>query len=157
MSHRAARQRGFTLVEMMVGMALFTVITVAMVGTFLIGTRTLTSEARQIAADTAVSHASFGLTRDLQTANAVVTGTISASPLSWTYGSPAITVTYSVNSNNDLIRTVASSAQVAARGITTVTISATPGSCYMTAAIQPSASGAASVTLNVSNRAAGCY
>jgi len=157
MSRRAAGQRGFTLVEMMLGMALFTVITVAMVGTFLIGTRTLTNEARQIAADTAVSHASFSLTRDLASATTVPTGTIAAgSTVTLTYGSPAVTVVYSVNGNNDLIRTAAGSAQVAARGIASVAISVT-GACYMTARIQPSAAGVASADLNVSNRAAGCY
>ncbi len=157
MSRRAARQRGFTLVEMMVGMALFTVITIAMGGTFLVGTRAITNEARQIAADTAVSHASFTLVRDLASATTVPTGTIAAgSPLTLTYGTPLVTVVYSVDANNNLIRTAAGSAQVAARGITRVTISVT-GTCYMTAAIQPSAAGAASVNLNVSNRPAGCF
>ncbi|MDQ6883317.1 MAG: prepilin-type N-terminal cleavage/methylation domain-containing protein [Candidatus Dormibacteraeota bacterium] len=156
MSRRKAGQGGFTLVELMIGMALFTVITIAMGGTFLIGTRTLTNEARQIAADTAVSHASFTLTRDLASATTIPTGTIAAgSTVAFTYGSPAVTVRYSIDSSSSLIRTVAGSAQVAARGITSVVITAT--GCYETATIQPSAAGAASVTLNVSNRPAGCF
>lgn len=156
MSRRKAGQRGFTLIELMIGMALFSVITIAMAGTFLIGTRTLTNEAREIAADTAVSHASFTLTRDLASATTVPTGTIAAgSTVTLAYGSPAVTVVYSINSGNDLIRTVAGSAHVAARGITSVVITAT--ACYETATIQPSAAGAASVALNVSNRPAGCF
>ncbi|MDQ6710005.1 MAG: prepilin-type N-terminal cleavage/methylation domain-containing protein [Candidatus Dormibacteraeota bacterium] len=156
MSRRNASQRGFTLVELMIGMALFTVITIAMAGTFLIGTRTLTNEARKIAADTAVSHASFTLTRDLASATTVPTGTIAAgSTVTLTYGSPAVTVVYSVDSSSSLIRTVGGSALVAARGITSVVITAT--GCYETASIQPSATGAASVALNVSNRPGGCF
>ncbi|MEO6798132.1 MAG: prepilin-type N-terminal cleavage/methylation domain-containing protein [Candidatus Dormibacter sp.] len=156
MSRRKAAQRGFTLVEMMVGMALLSVITFAMVGTFLVGTRSLTNEARLIAADTAVSHASFTLTRDLASATTVPTGTIAAgSTVTLTYGTPAVTVVYSVNTNNDLIRTAGGSASVAARGITSVVITAT--GCYETATIQPSATGATSVVLNVSNRPAGCF
>lgn len=158
MSRWAAAQRGFTIVEAMVGMALFTVITVAMVGTFLVGTRTLTNEARLIAADTAVSHASFSLTRDLASATTIPTGTIAAgSTVTLSYGSPPVTVVYSIDGSNALIRTAAGSAQVAARGITSVVLTVPPASCYETATIQPSAAGVASVTLNVSNRPGGCF
>ena len=151
-SHKKA---AFTLVEAMVGMALLTLITLALAGTFLVASRTLSNEARIISADTAVSHATFSLTRDLATATTVPAGTISsAGTLTLTYGSPSVTVVYSVDSNNELIRKLNGSAQVAARGITRIVIGVT--GCYATATIQPSASGAAAVTLNVSNRPAGC-
>jgi hypothetical protein len=54
-----------------------------------------------------------------------------------------------------LIRTVSGSAQVAARGITSVTIAVT--GCYATVTILPSAVGATASTLNVSNRPGGCF
>lgn len=152
---RSRGEGGFTLVEAMLGMAILGVITVAMAGTFLVGSRSLTNEARILSADTAVSHASFTLTRDLNSATTVPTGTIStASSVTLHYGSPQITVVYSIDANNELIRTVGVSAQVAARGITSVGITA--AGCYATATIQPSATGAAAVTLNVGNRPAGC-
>ena len=53
-------QRGFTLVEAMVGVAIFTVLTLAMAGTFLVGYRAISNEARVIAADTAVRSAYLG-------------------------------------------------------------------------------------------------
>jgi len=158
--NRVARQRGFTLVEMLLGITIFSIVSVAMAGTFLVGSRTVSNEARIIAADTAVSNASVWLVRDLNSANAIPAGPITISagnPLTLTYGSPpAVTVVYSVNANRDLLRTVNSGTpQVAARGITSVGIAA-PG-CYATVTILPSASGATAVTLNVSNRPGGCF
>ena len=158
MTDRQHRKQGFTLVEIMVGMALVTIMTLALASTFLVASRSLTNEARIISADTAVSHASFSLSRDLASAATIPIGTVSAAPasnLTLNYGSPPVSVTYSVDANSELIRTVNGVAGVAARGITSVTISA-PG-CYSTVTIQPSAVGAAAVTLNVSNRPGGCY
>jgi prepilin-type N-terminal cleavage/methylation domain-containing protein len=151
-------QRGFTLVEMMVGMAILSVIAVAMAGTFLVANRAVSGEARVIAADEAISGASLWLTRDLNSANALPAGTVTISagnPLTLSYGSPAVTLVYSVDSNHDLLRTVNGTATTAARGITSVTITA-PG-CYATVTIQPSATGAAAATFNVGNRPGGCW
>lgn len=151
-------QRGFTLVEMMVGLAILSIVTVAMAGTFLVANRAVSNEARVIAADEAVSGASVWLTRDLNAANALPAGpvTISAgNPLTLFYGSPAVPVVYSVDNNHDLVRTVSGAAGTAARGITSVTITA-PG-CYATVIIQPSATGATAATFNVSNRPGGCW
>lgn len=151
-------ERGFTLVEMMVGLAILSLITVAMAGTFLVGYRAVSGEARAIAADEAVSGASVWLTRDLNSANALPAGpvTISAgNPLTLSYGSPAVSLVYSVDTNNDLVRTVNGTAGTAARDITSVTI--TPAGCYATVSIQPSATGAAAATFNVSNRPGGCW
>jgi hypothetical protein len=64
-------------------------------------------------------------------------------------------VVYSVDASRNLIRTVNGTAQVAARGITSVTIAVT--GCYTTITIQPSAVGATASTLNVSNRPGGCF
>lgn len=153
---RGARQRGFTLVEALVGTALFSIVALVMASTFLVGYRTINNEARLIGADTAVSNASLSLVRDLNSANAIPIGTInSLNTLTLTYGSPAVTVVYSIDANRNLIRTVNGSAQVAARGITSVAIAAP--TCYATITIQPSAVGAAAVTLNVSNRPGGCF
>jgi len=150
------RQQGFTLVEAMVGTVLLTMITVAMAGTFLVAYRTLTNEARVVAADTAASHASFTLTRDLASATTVPTGTVSSSStVTLTYGAPLASVVYSLNANNELIRTVNGSPQVAARDVTSVVMTAT--GCYATATIQPSATSAAAFSLNVANRPGGCF
>ena len=139
-------QRGFTLVEVMVSIAIFTIVSLAMAGTFLVGYRAISNEARVIAADTAVSDASLSLIRDLNSAIPLPSGTIdSSSSVTLTYGSPQVSVRYSLDANRN---------QAAARGITRVTISWV--GCYGTVTILPSATGAATVVLNVSNRPGGC-
>jgi type II secretory pathway pseudopilin PulG len=156
MSRPRSRQRGFTLVEAVVGLGILTIVTLAMAGTFLVGYQAVTKEANVISADTAISHASITLTRDLESAGAIPTGTISSgNTLTLTYGSPSVTVVYSITANRDLIRTAGGVARVAARGMTSVVISA--AGCYATLTLQPSATGAAAATLNVSNRIAGCF
>ena len=151
------RQQGFTLVEVMVAVAVFSVVSLAMAGTFLVGYRAIQNEARVIAADTAVSDASLSLTRDLNSASPLPTGTIDATnTVTITYGSPAVNVVYSVDSNRNLIRTVNGSGQAAARGITRLMINSWVG-CYGSVSILPSAAGAVAVTLNVSNRPGGCF
>jgi prepilin-type N-terminal cleavage/methylation domain-containing protein len=156
MSRPRSSQQGFTLVEAIISMAILTIATVAMGGTFLVGYHAVTKEANVISADTAISHASLTLTKDLESAAAIPIGTInSGNTLTLTYGSPAVTVVYSITANHDLIRTAGGVARVAARGMTSVVISA--AGCYATLTLQPSATGAAAVTLNLSNRIAGCF
>jgi hypothetical protein len=142
---------------MLVGLTLLSVVTIAMAGTFLVASRAVSNEARTIAADEAVSGASLWLTRDLNSAIALPAGTarLGNPPVTLTYGSPVVTVTYSVNNRNDLIRTVNGSARTAARGVTSVVFGA--AGCYATVTIQPSATGAAAATFNVSNRPGGCW
>jgi prepilin-type N-terminal cleavage/methylation domain-containing protein len=155
-SRRRSRQRGFTLVEAIVAMAILSIATVVMAGTFLVGYSAVTKEAGVISADTAISQAGIVLTRDLESAAAIPTGTInSGNTLTLTYGSPSVTVVYSITANHDLIRTAGGVARVAARGMTSVVISAV--GCYATLTLQPSATGAAAATLNLSNRVAGCF
>jgi prepilin-type N-terminal cleavage/methylation domain-containing protein len=151
------RQRGFTLVEMMVALAILSIVTIAMAGTFLVASRAVSNEARTISADEAVSGASLWLTRDLNSAAALPVGTVGLGnpPVTLQYGSPAVIVAYSVNTNNDLVRTVNGVATTAARGITSVTVTA--AGCYATVTIQPSATGATAATFNVSNRPGGCW
>jgi prepilin-type N-terminal cleavage/methylation domain-containing protein len=150
------RQKGFTLVEAMVGLAIFAVVSVVMASTFLVGYKTITNESRIIAADNAVSEASLSLVRDLNSADALVAGPInSGNTLTLTNGSGATTIVYSVDANRNLIRTANGTAQVAARGINSVTIAV--AGCYATVTIQPSATGATALPLNVSNRPAGCF
>jgi prepilin-type N-terminal cleavage/methylation domain-containing protein len=154
---KRAQQRGFTLVEMMVSLAILAIVTIVMASTFLVGYKTISNEARVIAANTAVSDASMPLLRDLNSANVLPAGTItSGSPaLSFTYGSPAVTVTYTIDGNNNLIRSTSAGSAVAGRGISSLAISVS--GCYATLTIQPSASGASSQTLNISNRPGGCF
>ncbi len=153
---RRRHQAGFTLVEMIVAMLLMTVVSLALAGTFIVGYRTISQEARQIAADTAISSATLSLTRDLQSAAAVPTGTITpgVNTLAFTVGSPPVAVGYTIDANQNLIRTVGGQAFVAARGMSSVAIAL--AGCYSTVTLQPSAAGAAAQTLNVSNRPGGC-
>jgi prepilin-type N-terminal cleavage/methylation domain-containing protein len=152
----ATRQQGFTLVEALIGITVLSIVVLVMASTFLVGARAISNEARVIAADTATSDASLSLVRDLNSAVVVTAGTINAAtPMTLTYGSVPTTVVYSVDGNRNLIRTVNGTAQVAARGITSVTIAIT--GCYATVTIQPSAVGANASTLNVSNRPGGCF
>ena len=155
---RSARQRGFTVIEAMIGVLLMAILSLAMVGTFAVGYRTLSQEARQIAADNAVNGADMALTRDLNMATVLPTGTIGGgSTVSFNYGAPASNaVVYSIDGSKNLIRTLNGTAQVVSRGMNTVTISAPAGSCYATVILQPSAVGAAAQTLNVGNRPGGC-
>ena len=158
MNRRQSFQQGFTLVEAIVAMAILTIAAVAMAGTFLVADQAITKEASIISADTAVSYAGISLTRDLESAASIPTGTISSVPVSTltlTYGSPSVTVVYSITANHDLVRTAGGVARVAARGMTSVVISAV--GCYATLTLQPSATGAAAATLNLSNRIAGCF
>jgi len=152
------RQEGFTIIEALIGITILSIVTLVMGSTFLVGVRAISNEARIIAADNATSDASLSLVRDLNSANALPGGPVtinSVSSVTLTYGSPAATVVYSVDANSNLIRTVGLSAQVAARGITSVVIA--PGGCYVTVTIQPSAVGATASTVNVSNRPGGCF
>jgi hypothetical protein len=153
---RATQQRGYTIVEALIGITILSIVTLVMASTFLVGVRAISNEARIIAADNASSDASLSLVRDLNSAVMVTAGTINAAtPMTLTYGSAPTTVVYSVDANRNLIRTVNGTAQVAARGVTSVTIAVT--GCYATVTIQPSAVGSVAATLNVSNRPGGCF
>jgi prepilin-type N-terminal cleavage/methylation domain-containing protein len=152
-------QQGFTLVEMMVSVTILALLTVAMAGTFLVGLRAIGNEARVIAADTAVSEASLWLTRDLNS-EATTLGcpcTIQAGspPMALMYGLPPGTlVVYRIDASQNLIRNINGNDEVAARGVTRVSISWV--GCYGTVSILPSATGSVAVILNVSNRPGGC-
>lgn len=163
MSRRARRQSGLSLVEMMVGLVLMTVVSLTLAGATVVGYRTFTVETRQIATGKAVSGASLTLVRDLSSATAFTIGTITRNNVGSfqvTYGSPAITVTYRIDAANNLTRTAGGSTSVAARGMQSVTIArAANPVCDITVTIRPSAVGAAAVTLRVSQRvgARGCF
>ena len=163
MTAQRRRQSGFTLVEVLVGLLVGTVVSLALVSAFLLGYRTISQEARQISADQAVSSASLTLLRDLTSATTISTGTITAGggqSLTVTFGAaPATTVTYSIDARNTLIRTVAGTQRVAARGMARVVIAPPGPACYYTVTLTPSAAGAVAVTLNASTRVGpqGCY
>src|SRR5260370_159501 len=120
--------------------------------------RVLSNASRASAADEAISGASLWLTRDLNSAAALPAGMVRVGNPQMTlqYGSPPVIVAYSVNTNNDLVRTVNGVDTTAARGITSVTIMAAAG-CYATVTIQPSATGATAATFHVGNRPGGCW
>ena len=163
MSAGQHRQAGFTLVEMMVGTLVGTAVSIALASAFLLGYRTISQEARQIAADQAISTASLPMVRDLTSATTISQGTITAGsvpPLTITYGAaPVTTVTYRIDARNNLIRTVGGVSTVAARGMARVRIAPPAPACYYTVTLTPSVVGAVAVTLNVSTRVGpqGCY
>jgi prepilin-type N-terminal cleavage/methylation domain-containing protein len=162
---RRHQQAGFTLVEVMVGVMVGTAVSLVLASAFLLGYRTISREARQIAGDQAVSGASLSMVRDLTSATTISTGTITAGGGTFftiTYGSaPVITIRYQIDARNNLIRTVVGGgSSVAARGMQSITIGAPPNPpCYYTLTIRPSAVGAAAVSLNVSRRTGpqGCF
>jgi prepilin-type N-terminal cleavage/methylation domain-containing protein len=159
---RQNRQAGFSLVEVMVGVLMMSILAVALGGAFLVGYRTISTEARQISADQAVSNASLSLLRDFTSATTITSGTITSGvgTLTVTFGNPVTTVRYTIDATNNLIRTVVGGAStVAARGMQRVVVAAPVPPCYYTLTLTPSAVGAAAVTLNVSRRTGpqGCY
>src|SRR6202162_6362647 len=103
---RATRQRGYTIVEALIGITILSIVTLVMASTFLVVIRAIRNEARVIAADNATADTSLSLVRDLNSAVAVAAGTINAAtPMTLTYGSAPTTVVYSVDGNRKLIRT----------------------------------------------------
>lgn len=156
-------QAGFSLLEMMVGLALMTVVSLALAGATVVGYRAFTVETRQIAAGKAVSGASLTLVRDLSSATTFTTGTVARNTgmLQMTYGiPPATVVTYRIDAADNLTRTTGGSTSVAARGMQSLTIArAANPVCDITVTIRPSAVGAAAVTLRVSQRVGtrGCF
>lgn len=162
MTSRQQHQAGFTLVEVMVVMLITSIVAIALAGGFLVGYRTISTEARQISADQAVSSASLPMLRDFTSATTISTGTITpgAGTLTITYGNPVTTVRYTIDARNNLIRTVGAVSTVAARGMQRVFVAAPPvPPCYYTLTLTPSAVGAAAVTLNLSQRIGpqGCF
>jgi len=151
-----------------VALLILTLLAVALGGTFLVGYKTLTREARQIAGDTAVSSASLTLLRDLSSSSITspLPDTISpgAGTLTLTDGptSGAATVTYTIDANNNLIRTLSGASTgsfTAARGIQLVTVSSGTPACRLSVSLTPSAVGASTQTLTVDQRVgtAGCF
>jgi prepilin-type N-terminal cleavage/methylation domain-containing protein len=159
-AERGHRQAGFTLIEVMVSLMIAAIVSIALSGGYLVGYRTISTEARQLAADQAVSAASLSLTRDLSSATTIGTGSITPGPttLVVTYGLPATTVTYRIDAGNNLTRTVGGVTKVAARGMQSVTIAAGAPSCTYTVTLLPAAVGAIAAPLTVTRRvgAAGC-
>jgi Tfp pilus assembly protein PilV len=162
-SRSGKRQAGFSLVEMMLGLVLTTVVSLTLAGATVVAYRTFTTETRQIAAGKAVSGATLTLVRDLSSATTLTTGTITPNTgtLQVTYGVPPATVViYRIDAGNNLTRTTGGSTSVAARGMQSVTITrAVNPVCAITVTIQPSAVGAAAVTLLTSQRVGtqGCF
>ncbi len=159
-------QAGFTIIEALVGLAVITIIGLALGSTFLVGYTALNREARQLGAGTAAANASLTLTRDLSSSTISsglgVTITAGSGSLSLTYGSPATNVTYTIDANNNLIRTLSggsSGSFVAARGVIQLTVSAGTPACVVNVSLLPSAVGATSQSLTVSRRigASGCF
>lgn len=162
MTVRQRRQAGFTLVELVVGMLIGTIVSLALASAFLVGYRTISTEARQIGADEAVSLASMSLVRDFTSATSITTGTITsgAGNITVTYGNPVTTIRYTIDAKNNLIRRVVGGAStVAARGMQRVVVAAPVPPCYYTLTLTPSTVGAAAVTLNLSRRTGpqGCF
>ncbi|TMD15083.1 MAG: prepilin-type N-terminal cleavage/methylation domain-containing protein [Chloroflexi bacterium] len=154
-------QRGFTLVELLVGLALSSVVALVLAQTFLVGYQVLTAESRAIAGDQAISSASLSLTRDLSSGKTTsvlpLTLTPGSGALLVVYGSPPVTVTYAIDASANLIRTAGGASTVSSRGLQRLDLSAGLPLCYLNLSLTPSASGAAAQTLRVGERTLGCF
>ena len=161
MSPRAGRQRGFTLVELLVALALTSLVALVLAQTFLVGYQVLTTESRAIAADTAISSATLTLTRDLSSGTVTSalpdTLTPSSGTLTVSYGNPPVAVTYRVDAAHNLVRTVAGVSTVSSRGMGRVVITAGAPACFLSVSLTPSAAGAAAQTLRIGQRPLGCF
>ncbi len=160
------RQAGFTVVEAMVSLAVLSIMAVALGGTFLVAFTSLSREASQIAAGTAVSAASLALTRDLSSSTVTSalpdTLTVGSGTLVLTAGPPGATTTatYTIDANSNLVRTLSGAASgsfTAARGVKTLTVSSGIPACQLTVSLLPSATGATAQALTVSQRTQGCF
>lgn len=154
-------QRGFTLVELLVVLALTSLVALVLAQTFLVGYQVLTAESRAIAGDQAISSASLSLTRDLSSGKTTSVLPLTLAPSSGTlvvvYGNPPVTVTYSIDASNNLIRTVGGASTVSSRGLKRLDVSAGAPICYLSLTLTPSAAGAAAQTLRVGERTLGCF
>ena len=164
---RRTRRAGFTLVEMLISLAIMSIVGVVLAETFVVGYTTLSTESRQLAADNTASDASLWLTRDVDSSTIVSVLPVTLTPGSATtivlnYGAaPGTTVTYSIDSKGNLLRAVSGgNTGVAARGVASLKLALTGvGSpvCDLTAAITPAATGAGPRTLQLGQRVAGCF
>jgi len=151
---------GFTIIEAAIGLLVLALITGALASTFLVGYSVISKEANQISADSALSSASLPLLRDLSSS----TTTVYAGPLTpgsnslvVTAGLPPTTVTYQIDAQGNLTRSVAGGAtSVAARGLQTLAL--TTAGCQLTLTLTPKAIAVAQ-TLRVTQRtgATGCF
>jgi prepilin-type N-terminal cleavage/methylation domain-containing protein len=160
---RRRRQRGFTLVEAIIAIAISSLIMVALGGSFAVGYRIISTEASTIYADTAVSQSTVNLLRDLASATTVapVPGTLTAGAgtVTVTYGSPAVTAIYTIDATGTLLRASGGRTTAAARGLRSLVFSQGAAACLLVVSISPSAAGAPTQTLDVALRpgATGCF
>ena len=161
MRPRPGGQRGFTLVELLVALALTSLVALVLAQTFLVGYTVLTTESRAIAADTAISSATLTLTRDLSsgTVSSALPDTLApaSGSLSLSYGNPAVSVTYRIDAARNLVRTVAGVSTVSSRGLRQVVVTQAAPACFLSVSLTPSATGAAAQTMRIGPRALGCF
>jgi prepilin-type N-terminal cleavage/methylation domain-containing protein len=161
MSRNRRRQAGFTLVELLVSLALSAMVALVLAQTFLVGYQALTAESRAVAGDQAISSASLSLTRDLSSGKTTsvlpLTLTPSSGSMVVVYGSTPTTATYTIDASNNLIRSSGGTSTVAARGLKRLDLSAGVPLCYLSLTLTPSTTGAAAQTLQVSERSLGCF
>jgi prepilin-type N-terminal cleavage/methylation domain-containing protein len=161
MSARTGRQGGFTLVELLVAIALSALVALVLAQTFLVGYGVLTAESRALAGDTAISTATLSLTRDLSsgTVSSALPDSLTAGSgtLSLSYGNPAVTVSYSIDAAGNLIRSVAGVSSVSSRGLQQLLVTAGTPACFLSVTLTPSAVGATPQTVQIGQRPQGCF
>jgi prepilin-type N-terminal cleavage/methylation domain-containing protein len=164
---RRRGQAGFTLTELMIGVAVMAVVSISLGGTFEVGYQTLSQEGRKIAADRTVSATTLVLTRDISgssltgtwwggsPANPLLPGNGAFIALVYGPGGGTTVVTYSIDASGTLLRSLNFAAgTVVARDLASLSIAQT--GCLWSVSVLASASGASQRTFQVAQRNQGC-
>ncbi len=158
---RASRrsQRGFTVVELAVSVAITATIMLALGGAFLAGYTAISRSNAALGGDNALAGASVALTRDLAGAS-----TVSPLPATLTPGAGTVTFTpptgaaqtYSIDAARNLLRSSSGTTTAPGRGIAQVQVAAGSAPCQLQVTITPSQGTLGAQPLLVSRRMQGC-
>jgi prepilin-type N-terminal cleavage/methylation domain-containing protein len=160
-SRQRRRQRGFTLIELAINVAITGVIVVALGGTSVVGYAAINRSNATMAGDNATASVSVALTRDISSAAGVspalpVTLTPSAGSITFTPAGSTPARTYTIDAAGNVVRTVGGAATVAARGIAQLQFAAGSSPCQMQVTITASKGTLGAQGLTVARRMQGC-
>lgn len=160
-NRRGRRQRGFTLVELAINVAITGVIMVALGGTSVVGYAAINRSNATMAGDSAIASTSVALTRDISSATGVSPGL----PVTLVPGVGSITFTpagstpariYTIDLAGNVVRTVGGTATVAARGVAQLQFAAGSSACQIQVTMTASKGTLGAQSLIVARRMQGC-